>query len=50
MLRKYKLNSIKVLIYKHLISSVISSDEFALIINKLKEHDEMKEQIKNLKT
>ena len=39
-----------VLIYKALIDSVISHDEFVLIDNVLKEYDKMKEKIKNLKT
>ena len=48
---KSKLNSIEVvLISKALINSVISHDEFVLINNVLKEHNEMKEEIKNLKT
>ena len=50
MLPKSKLNSIKVLISKALIDSVISHDGYALINNVLKEYNEMKEEIKNLKT
>ena len=50
MLAKSKLNSIEVLISKALIDSVIGHDELDLIINVLKEYDEMKEDIKNLKT
>ena len=50
LLPKSKLNSIKVLISKGLIDSVISHDEYALINNVLKEYNEMKEEIKNLKT
>ena len=50
LLAKSKLNSIEVLISKALIDSVISHDEFVLIINVLKEYEEMKEEIKNLKT
>ena len=45
LLAKSKLNSIEVLISKALIDSVISHDEFIL-----KEYNEMKEEIKNLKT
>ena len=45
---KSKLNRKKVLISKALIDSVISHDDF--LINVLKEYDEMKEEIKNLKT
>ena len=47
MLAKSKLNSIEVLIYKALIDSNISHDEFALINNVLKEFYDMKEEIKN---
>ena len=50
MLVKYKLNSIEFLLSKALIDSVISHDKFILINNVLKEYDEMKEEIKNLKT
>ena len=49
-LAKSKLNSIEVLIYKALIDSVISHDEFVLINNVLKKYEKMKEEIKNLKT
>ena len=49
LLAKSKLNSIEVLISKALIDSVINHDEFVLINNVLKEYDEMKEEIKNLK-
>ena len=48
LLAKSKLNSIEVLISKALIDSVVSHDEFILIINVLKEYKEMKEKIKNL--
>ena len=48
---KSKLNSIEVLIFKSLTGSVkISQDEFVLISNALKEYEEVKEKIKNLKT
>ena len=50
LLAKSKLNSIEVLISKVLIDSYINHDEFVLINNVLKEYDEMKEDIKNLKT
>ena len=50
LLAKSKLNSIEILSSKVLIDSVISHDEFILISNVLKEHNEMKEEIKNLKT
>ena len=47
---KYKLKKIKVLISKSLIDSVISHDQFVLINDVLKKYNEMKEQIKHLKT
>ena len=50
MLAKSKLNTIEVLISKALMDSVVSHDEFILINNVLKEYNEMKEEIKNLKT
>ena len=50
LLAKSKLNSIKVLISKALIDSVISHDGFVLTNNVLKEYNEIKEEIKNLKT
>ena len=49
MFAKSKLSSLEVLISKALIDSNISHDEFVLI-NVIKEYDEMKEEIKNLKT
>ena len=45
LLPKFKLNNIEVLISKTLINSVISHDEFVLIINVLKEYEEIKEEI-----
>ena len=48
LLAKDKLNSMEVLIFKALINSNISHDEFVLINNLLKEYDNMKEEIKNL--
>ena len=45
-----KLYSIEVLICKSLINSFISYEEFALINNELKEYDDMKDGINNLKT
>ena len=48
LLAKSKLNSIKVLIFKALIDSVISHYEFVLINYVLKEYHKMKEEIKNL--
>ena len=45
-----KLNSIIVLISKTLIDSNIVHDEFVLINNVLKEYDDIKEDIKKLKT
>ena len=50
LLGKSKLNSIEVLISNVLTDSVISHNEFILINNVLKEYNEMKEAIKNLKT
>ena len=50
LLAKSNLNSIEVLIFKALIDSVISLGELVLINNVLKEYNEMKEEIKNLKT
>ena len=49
MFAKSKLSSLEVLISKALIDSNVSHDEFVLI-NVIKEYDEMKEEIKNLKT
>ena len=48
LLAKSKLNSVEVLIYKFLIDSVISHDEFVVIDNVLKEYNEMKEETKNI--
>ena len=50
LLAKSKLNSVEVLISKALIDSVNSHDEFVLINNALKKHNEMREEIKTLKT
>ena len=47
LLAKTKLNSIEVM--KALIDSNISHDEFVLINNVLKEYNDVKEEIKNLK-
>ena len=47
--KKFELNSIEFLISKALIDSIINHDELVLISNMLKEYDEMKEEIKNLK-
>ena len=46
---KSKFNSIEVLISMSLIDSNISYDEFVSTNNVLKEYDDMKEEIKNLK-
>ena len=48
MFAKSKLNSTEGLISKALIDSSINHDEFVLIINVLKEYDNMKEAFKNL--
>ena len=50
LLAKSKLNRVKVVFSKSLIDSNISHHEFVLINNVLKEYDEVKEEIKNLKT
>ena len=50
LLAKSKLNSIEVLISKALINSDISHDEFILINHVLKEFDDLREEIKKLKT
>ena len=50
LLAKTKLNSIEVLICKALIDSHICHDEFVFENNVLKEHDDMKQEIKNLNT
>ena len=50
LLAKSKLNSIEILTSMVLIDSDVSHDEFILINNVLKEYDEMKEEIKSLKT
>ena len=50
LLAKSKLNSIENFISKDLIDSVVSLDELVSINNVLKEYDDMKEEIKNLKT
>ena len=47
---KSKLNKIEVLISKALVDSVINHDGFVIINSVLKEYNEMKEEIKNLKT
>ena len=47
LLAKTKLNIIEVLISKALIDSSISHDEFVLVNNVLKEHDNTKEEIQN---
>ena len=44
-----KINSIGILISKALIDSTISHDELVLVNNVLKEYEDMKEEIKNLK-
>ena len=47
MLEKTKLNNAEVLIFKALIDSNISNDEFALINIVLKEYDNIKKETKN---
>ena len=46
---KPKLNSIEVWIYKTLINSNINIDEFVLINHLLKEYDNMKKEMENVK-
>ena len=50
LLAKSKLNSMEFLISQAFIDSNISYDKFVLINNVLKEYDDMKEEIKNLKS
>ena len=50
LLAKSKLNSIEVSLSQALIDSGISHDESVSINNMLKEYDNLKEEIKNLKT
>ena len=50
LLAKSKLNNKGVFFFKALIASNISHDEFVLRNNVLKEHYDMKEEMKNLKT
>ena len=50
MLSKAKLNSTEISVSKALTESYISHDEFVVVNNVLKEHDDTKEEIKNLKT
>ena len=45
-----KLNTITVLMYKALIDSYISHDEFVSVNNALREYNEMKKLIKNSET
>ena len=47
MLAKTKLNTIKVLIFKVLIDSYISRNEFVLVNNVLRRYDDRKEEMKN---
>ena len=50
LLKKNKLNTIKVLVSKALIDSYISYDEFFSVNDVLREHYEMEEEIKNPET
>ena len=50
MLAKSKLSSVEVIISKAIIDSNINHDEFVLIYNMREEYDDMKEEIKKLKT
>ena len=49
LLAKMKLNTIKILISKALLNSVINHVKFALISNVLGEYNEIEEEIKNPK-
>ena len=50
MLAKTKLDAIEVLIFKSLIDSYISHDEFVLVNNALRKYNDSKEEIINQKT
>ena len=50
MLAKYKLNSIEVLTSRALIDLYISHDEFVSVKDVLEEYDDIKKEIKYLKT
>ena len=50
LLAKTKIDSIDVLISKSLFDSYISHDEFVLVNNVSEEYDDLREEIKNLKT
>ena len=50
MLAKFKLNTIKIWISKALMDLAISHDEYVLINSVLDEYNEIKGEIKNLKT
>ena len=50
LLRKDKLNIVEVLIYKALIDSYISNEEFLPETNVLREYNEMKEEVENAET
>ena len=50
LIAKPKLNSMEVLISKAINNSIISHDGFILIKNVLKEYDEIKEELINLKS
>ena len=47
---KAKLNSIKRIIFRTLINSYTSYDQFVLVNNVIREYDDAEEGIKNLKT
>ena len=50
LLRKSKLNTIEILIYKALINSYISHGEFVSVNNVVREYNQMKEKLKNPET
>ena len=49
LLEKTRLNGIEVLISKALIGSYISHNAFVLVNNVIREYDDLREEIKNLK-
>ena len=50
MLAKTKLSTIEILISRNLINLCISQDEFVLVNTVIRQYNDMKEAIKNLKT
>ena len=50
MLAKTKFSTIEILISRNLINLCISQDEFVLVNTVIRQYNDMKESIKNLKT